>query len=125
MNMSQQCALVAKVANNILGGSRQRIACRSREVIFPLSSALPGVLCPIQVCQVRPEKRMLGRDLISIYKFLMGTCKEHGARFHPEVLRERMRGSHHKLKYWKFLLNLRKEKKITVRVVKHWNSLLE
>ncbi|KAK4823437.1 hypothetical protein QYF61_002123 [Mycteria americana] len=46
LDMSQQCVLAAQKASCILGCIKRSVASRFREVILPLYSAPPGVLCP-------------------------------------------------------------------------------
>jgi len=57
LNMSQQCAQVAKKINSMLAGIRSSTARISREVIVPLSSdeAAPRVLCQSGATQYKKD----------------------------------------------------------------------
>lgn len=73
-----------------------------------------------ELVQFSLEKRLRG-DLISVYKYLRGRCREDGARFSP-MPSDRTRHNRHKLKHRKLHLNLRKSF-LTLRVTKPWNRL--
>ncbi|KAK4824956.1 hypothetical protein QYF61_021644 [Mycteria americana] len=89
LNMSQQCVL----ANSVLGCIRRTVTSRSRMVILPVCS----VLHLDYWVQFWAPQCNLKRG-----------CTEDRARLFSVVASDRTRGSGHKLKHKRFLLNIRK-----------------
>lgn len=62
------------------------------------------------------------RDLFSAYKYLMGECKEDGARLFSVVLSNRTRGNGQRLEHKRIHQNTRKYF-FTVSMTEHWHRL--
>lgn len=82
----------------------------------------PLFLCTGACWRIAWWRMELRGSLIHVCKYLKGAWEEERARLFLLMPSDRTRDHGHKLKHWKFPLNIRKHFS-TVRVTKHWHRV--